>query len=241
MKRILLAAVSLLLYMHATSQNATPTLVNGSGSFTRLMGLQPDAIDGIHRVGNSKFTNSKRVEGSAFFHDDYHPGYIVFPNDQVIRAIPLKFNNLNNELYYQDDSKELVLQTPFKEFGFTVKLDEASKAYTFRTGYPAVDDNDNKTIYQVLAGNRVVLLKETSKKVHEAKELNGIDFLRIRATDNYFAFDSTSNAMVKLGNSVKEITDVLPPRKEQVEKICSAQRLRCRSEKEMVLLFSQMD
>lgn len=239
MKLLLPAGLFFLLAHTALAQDA-PTIFNGAGSFTRAFGMQPDLIDGMHRVSGVKFTNGKRVEGSAFCTEDMHKGYIVFFNDKKVTGVPLKYNDLNEELYFDDNGKEMILQTSFKEFGFTVVQENDTREFVFRNGFPPVENNTIQSFYQVLIGKNLLLLKKTVKRVHEAKELNGVDFLRIRGTDFYYAYDVAAKKMYKLKLGLEGLTASMPDHKLQLETLAKSQKLKCRNEKEIVQLFSQL-
>lgn len=239
MKHLLPAGLFVLMAHAALGQDA-PTVFNGAGSFTRVFGMQPDLIDGVHRVSGVKFTNGKRVEGSAFFTDEMNKGYIVFFNDKKVTEVPLKYNDLNEELYFDDNGKEMILQTSFKEFGFTVVHENDTREFVFRNGFPPLENNTLQSFYQVLTGKNLILLKKTVKKVHEAKELNGMEFLRIRGTDTYYAYDVSAKKMYKLKLGLDGLTESLPNHKLQLETLAKSQKLRCRNEKEIMLLFSQL-
>ena len=240
MKAAYSCLIALALGFSINAQDVAGTIFNGAGAFSRVMGVQPDMMDAIHRVSGLKFTTSKRLEGSPFFDEEYWPGYIIFFNDKVLRDIPLKYNDLNNELYFEDQGREMILQTVFKEFGFSVKQDELTKSYFFRSGFPAIATNTDKTFYQVLSENKYVLLKNSEKTVRESKEPNGMEFLRITTADTYFAYDSAAKNIVKIKNSIGSITGALPTEKEQIELICKQEGLKCKSEKELIALFSRL-
>jgi hypothetical protein len=220
--------------------DASATIFNGSGSFTRVMGIQPEIIDGMNRISGLNFATNKKVVGSAFIDEDFHNGYIRFFNDKVIEKIMIKYNNLNNELYFEEDGKELILQTSYKEFGYTVKDEELLRKIIFRNGFPPIENSGAATFYQLLTDQGFLLLKLSTKKVHEMKEPNGMDYLRIMSTESYFVFDSAMNRMVKIKNGVSGIMESMPEQKEKIERICKEQRLKCKSEKEMILLFTQL-
>lgn len=240
MKCIITGGILLLLSSTTLAQDNSATIFNGAGSFTRAYGLQPDVIDGMHRVSGLKFGTGKRVEGTAFMTEDFQKGYIVFFNDKKVTEVPLKYNDLNEELYFDDNGKELILQTAVKEFGFTINNEKDTRDFVFRTGYPAIDNNTDKSFYQVLAGQAVLLLKRTTKKVQEAKELNGMEFLRIKSSDNYYAYEAKTRRIVKIKNGLENIAEALPDLKQKIEAIAKAQGLKCKSEKEMILLFTQL-
>ena len=134
----------------------------------------------------------------------------------------------------------MILQTMFKEFGFTIKSDENTRSFVFRSGFPVISENSDKTFYQVLAGRKYLLLKHSEKTLREAKEPNGMEFLRITTADTYFAFDSAANTIVKIKNSISSITEALPQQKAQIEAICKTEGLKCKSEKDMIALFAKL-
>jgi hypothetical protein len=218
------------------------TMAQGPGSLsfsTDLNYLQGLVRDAGFYSGLS-FSTNKKVVGTPFLMEEYYTGYIRFFNDTIIRNLSLKYNQLYNELYYQDARGELVLTTAFKEFGINAVTGGSNKAYVFKNGYPALSDTDAKTFYQFLGGQQVAFLKRNTKELREAVAIDGSMYYRIIDREEYYVYNTAKRQLTQIKKDKESIIEALPDFKNKIETVCAERKIKCKNENEITLLFSQL-
>ncbi|MDX2047441.1 MAG: hypothetical protein SFU87_11690 [Chitinophagaceae bacterium] len=235
MRRVLLILSFLCAAKFIVAQDNSATIFNGAGDFKRILGLQTDFSDVKDKMGG------KRIEGNPYLHEFFYKGYIRFFNDQVMQGIPMRFNLINQGIHFMDGDRELVLNTPVKEFGYTVTEDGKENQFVFRNGFPPVAGNTEETLYIVLAGDKTVLLKNDVKKMREAVALNGQNYYKITESETYFVYDAKTKQIKKISRDKNSVLEAIPDKKTQIENVCQQYKLKCRSENELKLLFSLLD
>lgn len=213
-----------------------PGSLNFSTDMNYLQGLVRDA--GFY--SGLSFSTNKKVVGTPFLVEDYYTGYIRFFNDTVISKLPLKYNQLYNELYYQDTRGELVLTTSFKEFGINVIAGNNPRSYVFKNGYPSVGAADAKTFYQYLSGQQVEFLKRNTKELREAVAMDGTMYYRIIDREEFYVYNTAKRQITQIKKDKESILEALPDFKNKIEAVCAERKIKCKNENEITLLFSQL-
>lgn len=125
---------------------------------------------------NRKYIASgTKPEGSFFLSDNWNKGYIKLYDGRVAGDLQIRFNAYSQKIHFFKDSTELVLSIAVPEFGYTLTTTEAGlKAMIFRNGYPAVDQQDTSSYYEVLVDGKISLLRFHHKSVREIIQINGL-------------------------------------------------------------------
>lgn len=234
MKKIIFLLVAAWFGFNTMAQG--PGSLNFSTDMNYLQGLVRDA--GFY--SGLSFSTNKKVVGSPFLADEYYTGYIRFFNDTVISKLPLKYNQLYNELYYQDTKGELVLTSSFKEFGINVIAGNTLRSYVFKNGYPAVGAADAKTFYQYLGGQQVEFLKRNTKELREAVAIDGSMYYRIIDREEFYVYHTAKRQLTQVKKDKESILEALPDFKNKIETVCAERKIKCKNENEITLLFSQL-
>ncbi|HLF46447.1 MAG TPA: hypothetical protein VI548_08480 [Chitinophagaceae bacterium] len=245
MKKFIMIIAFIAIHSSAYFQQAAPPIVTSIlDNISEIKGFtgnnfHVNSLD-ILNVYGLKFSTSKRVEGTAFFSNEWNWGFIKIDNGIVIDSVRLRYNTLYKELHFLDRESEYSLNDYFIEFGFTIMDKETKNKILFRNGFPAFDKNNTKTNYQILAGNEYKLLKLTIKELQENTALDGQTYNRITEKNSYYIYNSLDSTMVKVRMGVQQLLVDFPGLKEQIATICSKENLKCKSESDLITLFSNI-
>src|ERR1051325_8435211 len=111
------------------------------------------------------------VEGSPFFPDEYLRANVYLRYGKIYTGVFVKFNLQENLLLYkQADGTELSAVTPIKQVIFTDTADNwILYNAIFENGFPAIDNHNENTFYQVLDSGKIKLLKYHTVKFTDKK------------------------------------------------------------------------
>jgi hypothetical protein len=116
------------------------------------------------------------ITGSPFINDNWVLARVTLSNGKQIGPVSVKLNIESNELHYLDTAgKEMVAKE-----GSVRKVDcidyyaKDSTRYVFKSGYPAIDKQDENFYYQVFTEGKIELLAKKFKYLRtEKNDLTG--------------------------------------------------------------------
>lgn len=245
MRKLLLPVVflsSLQISYGQTGGNETaPVLYNGAGALKMISGESNLLNASIATNGGLNISTNKRIEGTAFMHENWNNGYILFSNSGKVDSILVRYNILQKKLYFLDGEKQYYLNEYFKEFGYQYTENDITKKVVFRNGFPPIDKNDVKTNYQVLAGSDLILLKHITKEVQERTQLDGQTYIKVADEETYYVYNTVDQSIKKLRKGTAQIQSDFPQFKNQIETISEQDGLRGKSETDLVKLFEKLN
>lgn len=244
MKKAVLVALcfssNILCYNQVPAGENFPTIYNGVGDFKSASGLDNIVNAALLNTNGLKFATNKRVEGSAFLNNDWNWGYIRFPNGATIDSLRIRYHALNNELYFLDGEREYYLNDNFREFGYAEVQKDMMQKIVFHNNFPAIGTNSIKTNYRVLAGKDYLLLKQVKKELVELRSLDGQSYYRITDEEIYFVYNTIAKKMIRIHKGVQPLQADLPEVKDQIVTISNNEKLKCKSEPDLVALFNKL-
>lgn len=219
----------------------SPTIYNGVGSLSNISGQNINIAAALDNSYGLKIATNKKVEGSPFFCNEWHWGYIRFPNGAVVDSIKIRFNAMTNELYFLDGEKEYYLNDFYSEFGYMDTDKDGSPKIVFKTGFPVVGKNNSKTNYQLLTAGNYILLKSVTKELQENRSLNGQTYYRIAEEVNYFVFYNITKVMTPVRKGMQQLESDFPDLKQQITAYCNNNKQKCKTEAGFIELFSEIN
>lgn len=213
--------------------------VNISGGFGSV-------ISDIKGTPISSSSNSD-VSGSPFFISSWSEADMVLSNGAVLNRIPIKLNLATHEVHVLKDEKEKVeiVANPGSIKSVAIKnlTENDINSYTFRIGFPPIDRMSANTFYLVLADGRAKLLKLISKKIVEEKPFNSA-VAEKKFVENEGLYLFYEGAMIRVKKNKDFFVTIFGEQKDLVEKFVSENKLKCKSEWEMIRIvdyFNKLD
>ena len=243
MKKIVLFIIAMAVYQISYQQgggDTSPTIFNGVGSFSNLSGPLVDVNAVLLNSNGLKFSTNKKVEGTPFISSEWNLGFIQISKGVKIDSIQIRYNALNNELHFRDGEKEYFIEEGYSQFGYAVANKNDQTRIFFRNGFPPNGKNTLKTNYHVLAGTDVLLLKSITKDFHEMRSLDGQTFYRISDEEAYYVYNAADNSLTKIRKGVQQLEADLPMLKDKISSICAKENLKCKTEADLIRLFSSL-
>jgi len=117
-----------------------------------------------------------QITGSPFINDDWVPARVTLSRGKEIGPLPVKLNIESNELYFLDSTnKEMIAADGLiKRIDCVDYYSKDSIKYIFKSGYPAIDGQNENYFYQVFSEGRIEFIARKFKYIRvEKNELTG--------------------------------------------------------------------
>ena len=116
------------------------------------------------------------IAGSPFFNERWNYGTVTLKSNAIYKKNALRLNVLTQEVHYMAETNvEMSVGTGnIKELVLTDSVLGNVTHYRFQNGFPAVDNQDEKFLYQVLTTGRLTMLVSVKKNlVTEKNDFSG--------------------------------------------------------------------
>jgi len=176
--------------------------------------------------------NYTDVKGNPYLFENWTEGTVRLTNGKSYTSVQLKYNLLRDELFFKDIKTDQLLAfvIPVVEF----KLNDNEKnSILYRNGYKAIDNNTEKSYYQVLFDGGTQLLKRTSKKVNEEKPFSSASTIKSFEVLNFY-YISNNNALIKIRKDKKSILTALANQGSALEKYLQEKSLNLKNEEDLI-------
>ena len=172
----------------------------------------------------------QEVGGSPFMTTDYQTGSVQIADNKIVSNVPVKFNILNNAIMIQKDGQDLKLESfqavSYHETGNNGNL----KQVIFKQGYPEIDNQTGKSVYQVLSiGPNVHLLKFLTQKVEDAATLGDYSRREIVTTQQLYIY-TPGGEIKRIKANKQSVVDALPALSAKIDEVVNANKLNLKNE-----------
>jgi len=184
------------------------------------------------------------ITGSPFINDDWVSARVTLSRGKEIGPLPIKLNIESNELYFLDSTaKEMIAAEGLVKKVYCIDYySKDSLRYIFKSGYPAIDGQNENYFYQVFTEGRIELLAKKFKYVRSEKNeltgdvsktfVDGAVVLYVFAYGIMQPFRSNKNFVAALWEEDKQ---------EAMNKYISAYKINLKSTPDLVKLFNHYD
>lgn len=217
--------------MHASLKTFAITclLYLGVSNHTKAQLIQND--QGAPFLG----INYTDIKGHPYLFENWTEGTVKLTNGKSYTSVQLKYNLLRDELFFKDIKTEQLLAfvIPVVEF----KLNDTQKgSLLFKSGYKAIDNNTEKSYYQVLFDGGTQLLKRTSKKINEEKPFNSASTIKSFEVLTFY-YISNNNTLIKIRKDKKSVLAALPNQSAALENYIQEKSLNLKNEEDLIQLI----
>ncbi len=204
--------------------------------------VDPSWKSRVEEAGDAWKGNGYLIKGTIYCHDDLHKGYVTLINGRTAKDVLIRYNLYTHEINYLENKIEMILDAsaPVHEFGYDYTFRDEPGSIVFRSGYPSMGINTDKTFYQVVVDRSIALLKYTSKKILEERTELGALQKVIIDTDTWFIYNSADKNMVEIKRNKNSLMEALPKYADRIKSIIEAKKLRLKSDADWFILLSEL-
>ena len=183
------------------------------------------------------------VQGTPYLNEDWQSGLLKVSAEKSFRLSKMRFNALQNQVEYQYLENVYEPTTEFDSFILNDRNDEGQvQERHFKKGFAAIDENTDKTFYEVLHDGQTKLLAKTFIRINEyAEPLSTNRVKRFAKVVVLYLYLPTTNQLVKIKKDKKSVLEAFNSSTDALTQFVSEKKLKLRSEKEIITLCSYYD
>lgn len=177
------------------------------------------------------------ADGSPFYDTSFCLGSIQLTNGKMYNGIKLKLNLEEQKIIFEvEDGKAFVLSVPVSrvELGCT----GSSQATVFRSGFTAIDKQNERSLYQVLDSGKVLLLKYTEIRFKDSKGYNSNEMTRsYRQLPSYYLWIPGKD-MMKISNNENDLVGMLSDQQKLLNDAILKEKWKVKKEADLIKIVS---
>lgn len=177
------------------------------------------------------------MDGSPFYDTSFCIGSIQLPNGKIYNGIKLKLNLEEQKILFEvEDGKAFILSVPVArvELGCNSSL----QPVVFRSGFTAIDKQNERSLYQVLDSGKVLLLKHTEIRFKDSKAYNSNDMTRsYRQLPSYYLW-MPGKDMVKVPGNENDLIALLSDQQKILNDAVYREKLKSRKEADLIKIIA---
>lgn len=181
--------------------------------------------------------NDPGIEGTPFLDKEEQIGTVLFTNGKLTKDVHLKFDMLNNKIYFVRDGTIMEFIDTVKDFYLQYK-DNNTVGVVYRNGFPQIDRNTAATYYELLADGKVSLLKHRYKVVTEYKEYSTASKKRYDERSQLYAA-LPGDRIIRIRKDRKFLMDAMPEYADKIKTITD--KLKLKSDESLIALFQELN
>ena len=182
------------------------------------------------------------VQGSAYFINDFKPAIIKLRSGLEFEKVKAKIDLCKQEVNFIAENNVEIVTTgeSVKEIVLSDSLLNTNpieyREYKFKTGFPAIDNQNGLNFYQVLNEGNIILLKSTRKIITEKKnDISGEIAKEFEIFTDYYVF--VENKMIKLKKEKEWVLSFLQNQKDKVDIFLTEKRISFKKIDDIITLF----
>lgn len=177
------------------------------------------------------------LDGSPFFDTGFCVGSIQLPNGKMYGGIKLKLNLEEQKIIFEvTEGKAFVLTAPVARI--ELGCNGSANGVVFRSGFTAIDKQNDRSLYQVLDSGKVLLLKFTEIRYKDSKAYNSNDMTRYyRQLPSYYLWVPGKDLM-KISQNENELISLLADQQKVLSDAIAKEKWKVRKEADLIKIIS---
>ncbi len=178
--------------------------------------------------------NYLNIKGSAYLYNDWQKGIVKLNNGKVYKNVFLKYDLVNDELFFKKPSSDEILGFVDDIFEFSITTDV--KTLNFKKGFPPAERFTKNSFYEILQGVTVTLLKKQTKVILETKAYNAASTDR-QFDENIAYYVFINNKTERIKKDKKSLIAALSDKKDAVEEYINKEKLKFKTDEELIAVI----
>lgn len=179
-------------------------------------------------------------DGTPYFPDEYTRASIILKSGKKYVDVKTKMNFYDNSLIMQlsDGTEIKVTGNVSKVIYELIPVGDKLKTVVFQRGFPAVNNLDTTSYYEVLDSGKMKLLKYCQVSYSDTRGYGEASITRVFKKKESYYLVLPGNVIKQLEKGKQEFLSLLPARKDELEKYIDNKKLKCRKEEEWIDIVS---
>jgi hypothetical protein len=181
------------------------------------------------------FTNPLAdVAGTPYLTEDWKPATLLIREKDVFTNIPVKLDLVKQEVHFMSQKGVEMVLPPglIRELFIVDSSAEGTVKYHFKSRYPALESQNEQTLYLVLSSGKMELLKYLRKKVRTQKnDVSGEVSKELVTYEDYYL--QVSGTIVSIKRSKDFFLGKMEDRKKEMEDYLQKNKISFKSEADL--------
>lgn len=171
------------------------------------------------------------INGTPFFIEEWLRGVIYMKDGAKATKFKLRFDAFSNELLFLNGNDPLVVMNSLAGFEIT---NNAGNTFQFKCGFPAIDKNTERTLYQILQeGEQATLIKLVKKTILTIEEYNKANGSKEFSLSETYYIVKPTGSIQKIKRDRSSLLEALNGGDQKLRAWVEKNRFRCKDEEEM--------
>ena len=147
---------------------------------------------------------------------------VKLKNGQQFKDVLLNLSLVSNELYFRKDNLQLVFMNPVEQFALPVNDNGKEKTFSYKSGYPVIDNQTDISFYRVLTGGpKFELLKYEYKTATQHYTYGGPVKNEYEIRYRLYIYDVVNNKILEINTNIKSLKKTLPAYETAIDNFAS--------------------
>jgi len=190
----------------------------------------PLSYNVFDRNGRTFVNPAPDVAGTPFYSEEWRFGILVVMDNRRYDSVKFRLNLQSGEVHVLDtNGRELALAKGYiKEALWLGKIKGIPEGIRFQNGFPAIEQQDAYSFYEVLSEGKFWLLHSIRKVISEQKDdLSGEIRKEYKTYEDYYVYDGKTMQRIKKDKTFVE--NLLADKREKIETFVSDNKFKLRS------------
>lgn len=174
-------------------------------------------------------------EGSPYFLEDYIESTIQMLSGKIYQKIPIKINQLTGEILFRtEDGLEMSMSRPFQR----IEVNNNGQQHIFRSGFPPIDQQTDRSLYQLLDSGAAIFLKYTSVTYQDKQAYNSATTTRVYTKKTIHYAWMSGRGLERIPKKEEDWGDFFAGYKKQIDTFIRTEKLKMKKEEDMIKVFA---
>lgn len=174
------------------------------------------------------------VSGTVFLYDGWLKGTVEQGNKLSYKDVELKYSTYKDELFFKNpkDGSMLSFVLPVTAFSLAIN----GKFDIYRNGFPAIDNFNTNSFYQVIFDGGIKLLFKSYKTLIEVKPYNSTTTEK-KFVDNPVYYVLKDNVMTKFKPSRKDFLELFNSKSNEIDAFIKKEKIDFKQHQDLAKVF----
>ena len=181
----------------------------------------------IFDANGKPFVNpNSDIAGSAFIIDNWKYGIITMSNNRAFTKRLLRLDVEKQEIHYlsENNTEMYVGNNYIKQVTFTDSAHIPITEYNFQSGFPSIDEQDEKFLYRIICDGKIKMIESIRKRVITDKnDLSGEISKEYRTYEDYYLY--TDKSIQRLKKDKTFLLSLMTDQKDKIDAFVNANKL----------------
>jgi hypothetical protein len=172
--------------------------------------------------------NTDGVQGNPYLTEDWCKGQIENRTGIKLDVEKLRFNIVQNRVEYEFNKQVYELSIPCIRFIIQLPSEDGRVGpHLFQSGFPAVDEQNGMTFYEVVYNGKCKLLKLHKVILSEYAEPLSVNRIkRMRKISVWYVFNPAKNKVIKFNKRTEDLGSIFDDKKVEMNEFIKRQKIR---------------